>query len=94
MLWFSINLSSLDTDWQTDLVHGITVTGGKVPNSMLLQVPQVDIERLEPSIIEQHQARAEDLSRQRAPEKDEVYTFDPQEGFEDITMKGTEYFVN
>ena len=81
----------------TDLVTGVTVTVTvKVPNSLLtsLQVPQVDIERLEPSIIEQHQARAEDLSRQRAPEKDEVYTFDPQEGFEDITMKGTEYFVN
>ena len=46
-------------------------------------MPQVDIERLEPRIVEQHQVRTED-----PPEKKEIYSFDPKEGFEDITMKG------
>ena len=52
------------------------------------QVPQVDIERLEPSVVEQHQSKPEEPPEHRPAEKKEIYTFDPKEGFEDITMKG------
>ena len=51
-------------------------------------MPQVDIERLQPSIVEQHQARAEYPAVERPLENTEIYNFDPKDGFEDITMKG------
>ena len=56
-------------------------------------MPQVDVERLEPSIVEQHQVRAENPPEQPSPEKEEIYTFDPKEGFEDITMKGNIFSI-
>ena len=54
-------------------------------------MPQVDIERLEPSVVEQHQARQEDPTGQT--ENKETYSFDPKEGFEDITMKGNIFSI-
>ena len=55
-------------------------------------MPQVDIERLEPKIVEQHQARTE--VPPEPEEKKEIYSFDPKEGFEDITMKGNTLSIN
>ena len=55
-------------------------------------MPQVDIERLEPKIVEQHQARTE--YPPEPPEKKEIYSFDPKECFEDITMKGNTLSIN
>ena len=49
-------------------------------SSRSLQVPQVDIERLEPRLIEEHQTRAVlPVRKGQSPDK-EMYDFDPNEG--------------